>query len=334
MPFVFDYGEYLGDMHIVKLVAVLRTAAIYEAERGDEEKILLKVAHDGYHNRLIREAEFLKHLQTQNIFYPALPKLLQAYQEASLEEFPFGTTVFSNRTIYYSVFEHRDGDILRNALLKNRQPWYQHAAWITMSLVDVMALMHQQGVLNLCLCPESVMIRTDSEKIPRPLLLDLGAVTTSEDVNDHWHLSYVPAAYVAPELLLQPRQVSEETDTYGLGLIFYEMLAGQPAYAFRLRRETEILSAIQSNPIPKLSRPDLETSFLSLVDQTVSRSMRQRPDFPTLYESLSQTFPKLPAEKPPRRFNWNLLWIVLGVLFIISLLLVTAFVLAEPFTTA
>src|SRR5215510_9024721 len=42
---VFDYGESLGDLEVVRLLRVLRMSAIYEAKRGNEQ-VLLKVAHD------------------------------------------------------------------------------------------------------------------------------------------------------------------------------------------------------------------------------------------------------------------------------------------------
>ncbi|MBK8932986.1 MAG: hypothetical protein IPM76_11850 [Chloroflexi bacterium] len=55
MVTVFDYGETVGDLNIVKLLAVLRTSSIYEAERQGQ-KVLLKIAHAGFQERLKREA--------------------------------------------------------------------------------------------------------------------------------------------------------------------------------------------------------------------------------------------------------------------------------------
>ena len=54
---VFDYGDFIGDLKITKLVTVWRTAALYEALRG-EETVFVKVAHSTPEcaDRLKREA--------------------------------------------------------------------------------------------------------------------------------------------------------------------------------------------------------------------------------------------------------------------------------------
>lgn len=332
LPLVFDYGEQIGDMHIIKMAAVLHTAAIYEAERGDE-KIFLKVAHEGYHARLIREAHFLRHLTQQGISHPSIPTLLPAHRTASLESFPFGTTVFGEQTLYYLVLEHQDGNILRNALLKNRQPWYQDVGWMMMGIFDGLALMHQQNVLHLCLCPESILVRMDQEHVPRPLLLDLGAVTSVDNLSSEWQPNYMPAGYTAPELLHANGEIGPKTDTYGAGLIFYELLAGQPAYEYRLRWDKDIYAAIQAGGIAPLIRPDLDDGLVVLINRAVEHIPNQRPDIAKMGTELMAIYPPLPPEKEPWRFNWNLFWIVTGILFVVSLLLVTAYVLAEPLAT-
>lgn len=329
LPYILDYGESVGDMHISKCVAVLRTSAIYEATRQDDEKILLKIAHQGFEERLIREARFLKHLQTQDIYHPMLLKLLSAHVQSTVEEFPYGRTVYQRRPLSYAVFEHVDGDILREMLLKNPQPWYQHAAWLVMSLVDVMALLHDQGVLHLGLCPESLLVRYDAEKIIRPVLMDLGSVTEVKDFDEMWNSHYVPPAYIAPELLDYPRQPSLQADIYGVGLIFYELLAGRPAHEFRMRRDQDILDAIRSNLIAPINRPDLKKEALDVVHRAMSKSAKSRfPDFETMGKELLDIFPSMPPEVPPRKINWNTIGIVVLVVFFIVLLLTTALFLS------
>src|SRR6185436_16141304 len=54
---LFGYGDFLGDLKITKLVRAWRTAALYEAARG-ETQVLVKVAHhsDETEERLRRDA--------------------------------------------------------------------------------------------------------------------------------------------------------------------------------------------------------------------------------------------------------------------------------------
>jgi hypothetical protein len=54
-PIIMGYGDFLGDIQVVRLLYVLRTAVIYQAQRG-EERVLLKVANNGCEEQLKREA--------------------------------------------------------------------------------------------------------------------------------------------------------------------------------------------------------------------------------------------------------------------------------------
>ena len=57
-PVIMGYGDFLGDIQVIRLLYVIRTAAIYQAQRGDEQ-VLLKVAHNGCEEQLKREAVLL-----------------------------------------------------------------------------------------------------------------------------------------------------------------------------------------------------------------------------------------------------------------------------------
>ena len=120
MPLIFDYGEWLGDIKVVRLLRVLRTAAIYEAERG-KEQVLLKVAHPGCQDQLRREARVLLELAAQQQ-HPMLPVLLPAYQQMDIKQRPYGKTMFRDEAKYYEVFAHVQGEFLRDMLLRTRSP--------------------------------------------------------------------------------------------------------------------------------------------------------------------------------------------------------------------
>jgi serine/threonine protein kinase len=326
---VLDYGESLADLSITRAIAVMSTSTVYEAMRG-EEKVLLKVAHNGYQDRLKREAIFLADLQMSGQKHPMLPHLLPAHEEADLKLYPYGKSVFQNQTLYYSLFSFTDGDLLKGMLLKNPQPWFQHAGWIVISLSDVLGLMHQNGRLHLCLSPESIYIRFDKERIPRPMLLDLGAVVEPKDVNTHWHHSFLPTAYVAPELIrTQNRRVGVFTDVYGVGMILYEMLAGRPAYDHRLRSDEVIRRDILQRPPAKMNRPDLK-GVPQVAEKAISKDFSQRqPDILTLASQLLASFPPVPKEKKERKFNWNTFAVIVGAAMVIALLMVLALSLSD-----
>lgn len=331
-PTILDYGEWLGDIEVTKLLTVLRSSAVYRAKRGETE-LLLKIAHDGLQERLKREAFYLKGMQ----FHPMLPVLLPAHEQADLASYPYGKTVFKGQTKYYCLYQHAEGDLLRDILSKNPQPWYQHAGWIAISLADTITYLHdtekkERPTLHLSLSPEAIMIRFDPQNVPRPLLLDLGAVLAEPNVKSHWENSYTLPAYTAPELIGRDRRGGPASDVYGLGLVLYEMLAGRPAYEFRLRNDNDVQMAVARGAVVKLNRPDLK-NIPAIVERAIHPEYRQRhQDALEFARDLLQNFPPVPREKKQGQTNWRRWAVVGGAALVITLLLVAAVMLGEAAT--
>jgi serine/threonine protein kinase len=323
-PIVLEYGEALGEMNIVKALAVLPAATVYRAERAGE-RVLLKVAHAGAEERLQREAAFLLALQKKKRHHPVLPTLLPAYAQADLGTYPSGMAALGKRTVHYMVLAHSEGEPMRDILLKDAQPWYRHVVWTVLSLADAIALMHANGLLHLTLSPEMVLLRRDRDGIPRPLLLDLGALTPPEKTAALWRHQFCFPAYRAPELL-QPSggRVGAFSDVYGLGLILHEMLAGGPRYPFRMRTEAQITQDVLVAPPRTMNRPDLD-QIPQIAERAASKDYRRRqPDVATLAGELQASVPPVPKERKGRRVNWAIVGIVFAAALAVALLLLLA----------
>jgi serine/threonine protein kinase len=323
-PIVLEYGESLGEMSIVKALAVLPAATLYRAERAGE-RVLLKVAHAGAEERLQREAAFLLELQKSKHTHPVLPTLLPAYAQADLETYPSGMAALGKRTAHYVVLADAEGEPLRDILLKDAQPWYRHAVWVVLSLADAIALMHAHGRLHLALSPEMVLLRRDRDGIPRPLLLDLGALTPPERTEALWRRQLCFPAYRAPELLRPSGgRVGAFSDVYGLGLILHEMLVGEPVYPFRMRAEAQITQDVLVAPPRPIHRPDLDL-IPQIAERATSKDYRRRqPDVSTLAGELQANVPPVPKERKGRRINWAVLGTVSAAAVAVVLLLVLA----------
>lgn len=319
---IFGNGEWFGPIEIVQPMLMTRSAIVYQARRGEDE-ILLKIANSGCEEKLRLEAKAFLQLAKAGQ-HPLLPVLLPAHPQGTIEDNPYGWTVIEGHVKYYEVFKFVDGTVLRNLLLKNPQPWYQHVGWIILSVADCVYYLHQAGKLHLCLNPDVILVRFDKQGIPRPILLDLGVADPGETINELWNENYNLAAYTAPEIAEGHSSVGPATDVYGLGLLLYEMLAGHPAYEYHLKKDPTVLKNVMEGEFKASGRIDLK-NIPEIAEKSIARQYDQRiQDVLSFVSALQPNFPPIPTERRSFQMNWRILFIVLVALLTISLLVVFA----------
>lgn len=327
-PSILEYGERLGDIEIIRPMIVLRTAALYEVNHQDRH-CYLKVAHPGEENkdRLKREAEFLGEIQRSLRQNKYLPVLLPPYQNTNIREDPYGKVMLQGHLLYFFLFEYFEGEPLRYVLMKTPQLWINHVGWIMLSLTNVIAFLHSKNRYHLGLSPESFLMRIDKEtNAPRILLFDLGVASDAPRIHTHWQAFFTPLAYLAPELIeAKALQATPAQDVYGLGLILYEMLVGEPAYTYKLQSDEAIAEAVRLERHVRMNRiedvrPVAEIALLAVSPQPE----RRQPTVNELAKQLKKHFPSLPPEKQNRWPTLDTLMLVIGGLLIIAFLVTLA----------
>lgn len=331
---IYDNGEWFGPFEIIETVVILPSAIVYRARREGltqtpGEQVLLKIANTGSEDKLRQESQaFLKLAKAGQ--HPLLPVLLPAHAQAPLSQYPYGWTVVKGKVKYYAVFKLVQGEILRSVLLKNPQPWYQHVGWIILSIADVILYLHKAGKLHLCLNPDMVLVRFDKQGIPRPILLDLGVGDAKPEIKNSWQTNYNLPAYTPPELLDSGTPVGQAADVYGLGMLLYEMLSGEPAYPYHLKRDKSVFREVVSGRFKPTGRVDLR-NIPQIAERAIQRSPGQRfGDVMSFAADLRPNFPAVPPERKPRRVDWGIVFIVLGATLAITMLIGLALTLVPP----
>ena len=342
---VFEYGEFLGDLKVVKLIRVWRTAALYEAVRG-EKKVLLKVAHKGddCEERVKREAVALASINPKpsgpaafiRSFFPSqrsiLPVPLPPYPVPSKR--PFGEFSFRGDLKFFSVFDYIEGKLLSDLMLENPQIWHYQAAWIIETLAQALRPIAAKGKAHLCLTPDMVMVEQDKEGILRPMLLDLGFIVGGNEIESlaEWPRLCEPG-YSAPELLAgRPKSTGPAADVYSLGAIFFEMLAGKTAFDSKVRRDEKIREAVtQHRGSLPVQRPELEhAGVVKIVDQSLGQAGRFK-DAAEMSKALRAIYAEAPPEKRSTPTRTYVVRIVL-VLLLLVVAVITAVLLIQVYS--
>lgn len=281
LPLLFHYGDYLGNLKIVELMRVLRTATLYRAERGsgkELETFILKIAHPSPQSEayLHEEARILREMTVKDKINGFIP-VWHPHGAVNAED-AHGEVVFRDQLRHYMLMEYVEGEFLADTLLDNPQPWHRYAAWFTISLCKaVIAVQKSAQALHLNLNPDVIMVRRNKAGVPQPVLLDMGLLKKphhlpASEAQQMQH--FLLPAYTPPEMIVGG-ELSARIDVYGIGLLLHEMLAGQPAYPYTLRQTEDIFTDIRLVS-PVLERPDLPGGLGEINGHNGSENGRNR----------------------------------------------------------
>jgi serine/threonine protein kinase len=129
---------------------------------------------------------------------------------------------------------------------------------------------HFRGVFHRDIKPDNIMFRQDDT----PVLVDFGIarVFESKDELTKSGVSMGTSYYMSPEQCRALLDIDGRSDIYSLGVILYEMLAGQKPYEGKTQVSI-VLKHIQ-DPVPQL--PDELSQYQPLIDRMMAKDRDER----------------------------------------------------------
>nr|WP_255604300.1 hypothetical protein [Oscillochloris sp. ZM17-4] len=283
-PWVLEPGEWIENLEIVRVVLIGRAATIYQARRNSQ-LVTLKVAHPGqrFKQHLEDEAQFLKSQRKDRLVY--LPLLLDPYTKdaqkrlvLSEDDWSYGRAAIHDTLLYFLVFEHIEGEPLRDLLSKRPQLWSYHAGWITQSMAIAIQELHESQLLHLAISDESALVTFDGDDVPRVVMIDFGTVLHKGDQISDKSYQLAQSAYSATDL--RPGSTSSpHADLYSLAILFAQMLLGS-------------LPASTPVNIPSMSK------LSAIINRVLTAQISSAADFTA---ELKQVFGVVPE---PRTNRW------------------------------
>jgi serine/threonine-protein kinase len=219
-------GECIGNYRVVQLLGEGGMAAVYLATHPTlGRRVAVKV--------LNRDLARLDQI-VQRFFNEARAASAIGHR-GIVEVFDLGTLPSGAP---YIVMEYLDGESLAQRMTRLGRLPLETAADIAGQIAGVMDAAHARGIVHRDLKPDNLFLVPDPLLPGRELVkvLDFGIAKLAQrpaDAADQRTRTGVilgTPRYMSPEQCRESRDVDHRTDVYSLGIVLYEMLAGEPPF--------------------------------------------------------------------------------------------------------
>src|ERR1035438_4085480 len=209
-----ETGETLDHYRIDAVVARGGMSTLFKAtDLRDGRQVAIKLPHAEMEADPILVERFRREQEIgQELDHPGVVKTYEPEQ----------------RSRAYLVIEWVEGRLLRDILNQQRKLPIDRAVSLTLAICDALDCMHKHGVVHRDLKPENIMV-DDQERIK---IIDFG-IAMKEDAR---RITFVDMSatlgtpdYISPEQVKGQRG-DQRSDIYSLGIMFYEMLTGDPPF--------------------------------------------------------------------------------------------------------
>jgi tRNA A-37 threonylcarbamoyl transferase component Bud32 len=172
----------------------------------------------------------------------------------------------------YIVLELVEGETLKQLIKRLGRLPVDEAVAYAIEIGRALVAAHAASLVHRDIKPQNVLIDHEG----RAKVTDFG-IARSLEVHGLTATGRVLGTtdYVAPEQALG-QEVTEQSDVYSLGIVLYEMLAGEPPF----RAETQVAVAMKhvQERIPdiQVARPDVSAALAAVVDRATAKELRNR----------------------------------------------------------
>jgi serine/threonine protein kinase len=320
-------GDLIADRYeLEELVGTGGMSSVFRArDRQLERRVAIKILHQHY----AEDPEYLERFRREaravaRLSHPNIVTVIDRGDDDGRQ---------------FIVFEHVEGENLKELVLRTGRLPVRRALELALAVADGLAFAHDHGLVHRDVKPQNVLLSSEGDVkvtdfgIARSLHVEQGVTQTGTVLGT--------AEYLAPEQA-SGKPVSPATDVYSLGVVLWELLAGDAPFV----GENFVAVALQhvNEPPPSVHerRPDVSPRLEAAVDRALAKDPAHR--FPSMAafakelraclaevegdpapppeDDLAMTLVTPPAHVPPRsrsrarrrrrRFGWVLLALVVA----------------------
>ena len=125
---------------------------------------------------------------------------------------------------HYMVLEYINGSTVRQLLQLKRTLGFEQSYHIGQSLADILDDLHKQSIIHRDINPNNIIVERDTNRV---LLIDFGTAHDKYSTGTRQQLTSIGTpGYIAPEQIASPYNATYQSDTFSVGCVLFEMLAG------------------------------------------------------------------------------------------------------------
>lgn len=184
----------------------------------------------------------------------------------------------------YLVMELLQGEDLQAVIGRGPVPSVAAVDW-TLQACEALAHLNLHGLVHRDVKPANLFLEARVDGSVRLKLLDFGVAKHINGGHASTGLRGSPTSdgevvgslpYMAPEQVLDSRDVDVRTDVWGLGVVLYELLASQPAFAAKTRLDAMSMITLASHqPLHRLPLP-IPEGLCDVVDRCLEKQRERR----------------------------------------------------------
>jgi len=270
-------GQTIRGYELRELLGIGESFAVYRAYQPSVgREVAIKIIHPRYANH----PDFIRRFETEAQLVARLDHLRIVPLYDYWRE-PDGA---------YLVMRFLRGGDLREALACG--PWsVDRAIKLLDQIAEALTAAHRQGVIHRDIKPENILLDEEGNAYLTDfsIAIDMARATVAAQEGARAG----SPAYISPEQA-QDRPVSPQTDIYSLGVVLYEVLAGE--HPFPNLPPTAQLLKHRTEPLPPLHdrRPDLPMAVNDVIQRATAKDPAERfPDAQSLAAAFRQATQKI-----------------------------------------